>query len=277
MFKAMTKIINIHRKKTPNIGDLVSAPAKYFQSTRNGVYIDILDCENPDDHTFRLLDSADFLIIGGGGLLEHPKFEKSLLNLINLYPDKCVIWGAGKNSVGNNISADVISNLEHIGVRDYNTKHKWVPCASCLNPYLLKTKLNKKMIYKGGVGIVENNSGQNIKAISDFDIENVRRIGNKKTKDIEMFEFILSCDLVVTSSFHAAYWATLLEIPVIGVPTSIKFQTFRHSIPLASNGNWISQLGNTKVYESALNECIEANINFIKSLPDKLKKELIGY
>ncbi len=91
-----------------------------------------------------------------------------------------------------------------------------------------------------------------------------------------MFEFISSCDLLVTSSFHAAYWATLLEVPVIGIPTSIKFHTFRHRIPLASNGNWIAQLGNTKVYHSALNECIEANINFIKSLPENLKIELIG-
>jgi polysaccharide pyruvyl transferase WcaK-like protein len=121
---------------------------------------------------------------------------------------------------------------------------------------------------------VENDSGQITANISDFGIPNVRRLGNKKTQAKDMFEFISSCDLLVTSSFHAAYWATLFEIPVIGIPTSVKFHTLQHSIPLAKKGNWIDQLGNTRIYPAALNECIEANANFIKCLPDSLKQEL---
>ncbi len=268
------KIVNIHRKKTPNLGDLASAPAKYFIKSKNGIFIDILDCETPDARISGLLESADFLIIGGGGLLANPKFSLALENIIYNYAAKCIIWGAGANSVGEKFIENDLSKIKYIGIRDSNTNYQWVPCASCLHSDIIEAKKNRNSIYKGGVGIVENDSGQSTAFVSDFDIPNIRRLGNKKIQAKDMFEFISGSDLIITSSFHAAYWATLLEIPVIGIPTSIKFHTLRHTIPLASKGNWIAQLGYTKTYPEALSECIEANKNFLKCLPFEVREEL---
>ncbi len=92
---------------------------------------------------------------------------------------------------------------------------------------------------------------------------------------VEILEFISSCDTLVSTSFHAVYWATLLEIPVIGIPTSSKFYTMKHQVPLASKDDWINRLKSTVMYQNALDECVSANLNFIKSFPDPLREILI--
>lgn len=268
--------MNIHRKKTPNLGDLSSASLKYFKKTKNSTFLDILDCEQPDERISSILNVADYLIIAGGGLLENPKFSAALEYLVKKYSSKIIIWGAGANSVGIKFVKNDLENVTHIGLRDIDTIHQWVPCSSCMHPDLIEIKKNKNLIYKGGAGIIENDSGKDAATVSNFGIPDIRRLGNKKIQAREMFEFIAGSDLIITSSFHAVYWSILLETPVIGIPTSIKFSKLRHSIPLATKGNWINELGRTKVYPNALKECIDANIKFIASLPFALQQELVN-
>ncbi len=174
------KIVNIHRKKTPNQGDLASAPLKYFNLPFDPVYFDILDCFNPSNRIRQLLDKAEYLVIGGGGLLDNPKFHGSLDFLFKKFPEKSIIWGVGSNFVGDFILKNDMSSILKVGVRDVNTSRQWVPCASCLSKDLIKFKAYRNLYYKGGIGILENNSGQDIIKVSDFGIPNIRRLGNKK-------------------------------------------------------------------------------------------------
>lgn len=84
----------------------------------------------------------------------------------------------------------------------------------------------------------------------------------------EMTRFISSCDALITSSYHGVYWATLMGIPVIGIPTSSKFYHMKHKTPLAKPNDWIEALSDAKIHPNAWEECVQANIKFKNSLPD---------
>lgn len=267
-------IVNIHRRDTPNQGDLASAPLKYFKLRNRPVYLDILSCHKPSERILDLLYSADYIVIGGGGLLDIQKFHGSIDFLAKKFGSKSIIWGAGSNFVGEKISTSDFSSFIKVGIRDINSHHQWVPCASCLSSDIIDIRLNPRPFYKGGIGIIENNAGQVVAAVSDCNISGIRRIGNKKTPMREILEFIASCDVLITSSFHGVYWATLLAVPVIGVPTSSKFYKMKHPAPLASKDNWTKELKNTKLYSDALDDCISANLDFLESFPSNLRAEL---
>lgn len=262
-------LVNVHRKKTPNQGDLASAPLRYFNHQVQPIYIDILDCAEPTDGIRDYLDQASSIVLGGGGLIDNIKFGSALLKLKELYAEKLMIWGAGGNSTNSGYKTD-LTNIKNIGLRDFPGDHLWVPCASCLSEVIAEVIQNRNEYYIGGIGILENDSGAKVAKVGDCGIDGVRRFGNKKVSMLEMVGFIASCDILVTSSYHGVYWATLVGIPVIGIPTSSKFYSLKHKIPLAKSNSWLGGLSETKVYAHALDECIEANINYKNSLPHEL-------
>ncbi len=258
-------IVNVHRKDTPNRGDLASAPLRYFQSDQRIIYLDILAPKN-SEKARGLCEQADFIIIGGGGLLDNLKFDGEINFLTSLYGKKVIVWGVGSNSVTSDCKTNLDSAL-FVGVRDFGVGRLWVPCASCLSPEFDFVASERSNFYVGGLGILENNSGAITAKVSDCGQAGIRRFGNKKVTMREMLEFIASCDVLVTSSFHAAFWATLLCVPVVAIPTSSKFQTLKHKVPLASPDDWTSKINETCVYLEALEECRNANMRFQSSLP----------
>ena len=259
-------LVNIHRKKTPNQGDLASAPLRYFSHQVQPIYIDILDCAAPTAAITNYLDQASHIVLGGGGLIDNIKFDPAFSKLKELYAEKIIIWGSGSNSANSEYKTD-FTNIKHIGLRDFPGEHLWVPCGSCLSSVLTEVIENRNHYCTGGIGILENDSGAKVAKVSDCGINGIRRFGNKKVSMLEMVGFIASCDILVTSSYHAVYWATLVGIPVIGIPTSSKFYSLKHKVPLAKSNSWLGGLSETKVYAHALDECIEANINYKNSLP----------
>ena len=274
-------ILNVHRKKTPNRGDLASAPGVYFNSIDDVIFVDVMECDGRDERINSLLSRAEVIIYGGGGLLDHVKFDDSLRYILDNHGDKTVIWGAGSNSIKSQPFVSDLTLARYVGVRDFgNDKdYDWLPCVSCMSTDFEKVLENRRKLYVGGIGILENNSGSTTASVKDLGY-NVRKFGNKKVSTAEMLEFIISCDYLISSSFHACYWATLLGVPVVGVPTSSKFHTFKHRIPLSNSGNWNEYLDQTVIYNGALNECREANIDFLnrishisKSLSTKFFKD----
>lgn len=260
-------ILNIHRKKTPNRGDLSSAPCLYFSDAENIIFADVLDCDGRDSRINKYLCDAEIIVFGGGGLLDHPKFDDSLCYILENYGYKTVIWGAGSNSISNQHFKSRLGSAKYVGIRDFgvSNNYTWVPCASCMsNDFDIVIK-DREKLYVGGVGILENNAGKSIAPVNDLGF-NARKFGNKKVSTLEILEFIISLDYLVSSSFHACYWATLLGIPVIGVPTSSKFHTFKYKFPLAKKNNWEQFLEKTIVYDGALEDCREANIDFLSKV-----------
>jgi hypothetical protein len=82
-------------------------------------------------------------------------------------------------------------------------------------------------------------------------------------------ENIANHEYVFTSSYHAAYWATLLKRKtyVIGDQLPSKFYTMKHSPVIASSfkDNLLDQ---PLIWENSFEECIEANQNFRNKVED---------
>jgi hypothetical protein len=58
---------------------------------------------------------------------------------------------------------------------------------------------------------------------------------------------------------------------VIAIPTSHKFHTLKHKIPLAGKDTWNREINSTAVYPDAMDECVQANLEFVASLPADLR------
>lgn len=269
-----TVIVNVHRRQTPNCGDQVSGPLPYLESKQKKVFVDIMRCDGSVETVNEQLSRAKLIIVGGGGLLDMPKFGPAISFLAQQYGKKTVIWGAGSNAHPEPVDGVTLisdtSPFALVGRRDYafwKRKH-WVPCASCLHPSLRKLIAERKSLYKGGTAILENNSGQLIIEVGSCG-QDVRRMGNKSVSFEELISFILSADLLVTSSFHGVYWATLCQVPVIGIPTTNKFFTLKHKVPLADPEHWLHKVKDARIYPKALAECTAANLTFLRQVNER--------
>jgi Rps23 Pro-64 3,4-dihydroxylase Tpa1-like proline 4-hydroxylase len=142
-------IVNIFRKNTPNRGDLASAPLQYLSHETDVRYLDILQVlDNPKIKL--ILDNAEFIVIGGGGILNHDKFSDSFNFLVNTYEHKIILWGLGMNFLLKNYRATNFFRIKDIGIRDYYPKDfKWVPCASVLSPEFVELRKSKPIKKKG--------------------------------------------------------------------------------------------------------------------------------
>lgn len=264
-------IINVHRIKTQNTGDLVSGPLRYLTSAEEIRTYDILASDGSSPRTKQLLKECSLIVVGGGGLLEHPKFAPALQFLSARFSNKMVIWGAGSNASKPLGTEPLPAKQRLVGVRDSNAEAPriWVPCASCLSP-MLHDKKKAAAGRKGrGIALIENDAGKVPARVDAYSRSDTRTLGNRKVPFEQIIEHILSAELVVTSSFHGAYWAILCGKPVIGLPTSSKFRTFRHPIPLTRAGQpWTDLIDQAKaaVYPNALDECVAANLRFMKQV-----------
>ncbi|MBB3387222.1 polysaccharide pyruvyl transferase family protein (plasmid) [Rhizobium sp. WW22] len=263
----MGKILNLHRLNSRNIGDLKSSPFEYFDIPGWTVeYRDILDAVDPTsrDGWEVDFDTADCVVIGGGGLLDIDYFAPALTEIYRRRRNqKFVVWGAGHNhyTVGawNQLhrSVDLIPyNYDLIGLRDADQIYHWAPCPSCMDPAFDRSyDITKKyVLYKH----VEMELNEYILGILP---ENIYIIDNYTPFDEAIFS-LGSAELVLTSSFHGAYWATLLRKRVVAFPFSSKFYSFRHQIPLCDVRDWARFVGLARAYSNALAECREANIVF---------------
>jgi hypothetical protein len=101
--------------------------------------------------------------------------------------------------------------------------------------------------------------------------EDIPRATNRDFDFSKTLEFLASGRTVITTSYHGAYWATLLGRRCVVVnPWSSKFYTYRHAPELASEESWRDAAGRSTVYPSALDECREANLNFFEDVKQLL-------
>jgi len=108
----------------------------------------------------------------------------------------------------------------------------------------------------------------------NFPMKNIN-VDFPKMKNGDSFEdvinFLGSAELVITNSYHGAYWATLLKRRVVIMqPFSSKFFGFRHPLVIANNFD-IKDIKNIPIYPNALNDARKANIKFAKRVYDRIK------
>lgn len=268
----MPIVSNYHRRRTNNIGDLLCAPALWFpelaEATREEI-VGLNHFDNPEPDARRAwkerVAEADLLIVGGGGLLEIDFFRKGLQYLAdNRKPEShLVLWGAGHNSweIGDwrkfkqGLALDEYG-FDLVGVRDVDCGYDWVPCASCMAPALNEAaEPTFEVVMYAHAGTISNPKLAGRLPVG------IPLLDNSAPFE-KVIPFLASGDLVLTDSFHGMYWATLLGRRVIAFPSSSKFYSVKHPVPLCDPRDWQRFEPLARRYPEALTECRARNRAF---------------
>ncbi len=266
-------VVNINRIDSNNIGDYYSAPALYFNILIENK-LDIYDYKSEEKsirENWVQSISNNALIIGGGGLLNRGSFslQMQLFQDLNAKGKKTVLWGVGHNSKNkSNFKAGIPYNIDTkkfgiVGVRDYNRNENWVPCVSCMHSIF-----NKKYASQQEIGIIYHKKTIKKKSL----LQKLNTFpSTTNTKSLEdMIHFIGKTETIITDSYHAMYWATLLEKKVLCVPNSSKFFEFKYPPIITSFSEFERDIKKAKSYTGVLEDCKEKNILFAKKVSNYL-------
>jgi len=245
-------IVSVFRYDPANVGDFFGAPFRYlnFGSLR---CVDILGLDES-------LSLPPNLIVGGGGLLGSSTFDPWFRKLFDRSHEQVVGWGLGDNSridvhsgyvqPGKYLYPDYVKQFTLLGVRDSGTAHPWVPCASCLHPLFAQ-----KWEIKNEVVVLEHKR-------VPIRIEGFPKMNNDTHDLSRIVRFLGTARVVITNSYHGAYWSQLLGKGVLAFPFSSKFYSLKHKVTLCKPAEWKRYLERVEEQPPALRECIQANLDF---------------
>lgn len=244
-------VVSIFRTDPTNVGDWYCNPGRYFDL--HGSDRDIL------------APVADQLsgnvVVGGGGLIAET-FRLHMECLAKSRPrlKSLIAWGIGESLNVDRKGGFVLPYsgplpayldcFDLVGVRDYGTRYTWAPCVSCLLPHFDSAAVPtcEAVIYEH-------------KRIP-IPIEGFSRRANDGNDIDEVLAFLASAEVVITNSYHGAYWATLLGRRVLAIPNMSKMYRFKHPPVIGRPENWKRLIGLTATYPKALSECRAATNAF---------------
>lgn len=250
--------INFHRRNRNNVGDLRCGPAEYVDFLHAFKTIEIFRCRRP----MKLADKP--VIVGGGGLFGNEFFADQLDNIVRSQPKLLVCWGAGQNT-HHSASVqypDVLKRFDLVGLRDHGNPYEWVPCVSCLHPAFDKTYAIKHDV------VLYNHS-----EFASLQGAGFPELSNDETDLDKIIAFLGSGATVLTTSYHGAYWATLLGRKVVVLDAfSSKFHAFRHAPALVASDTWQEGIRKAVTYPDALAESRDANQAFGLKVKQRLER-----
>jgi hypothetical protein len=247
-------LLGLHLRNTHNVGDRFCHPLDYINTfqpgftTKHRVYI--ADIKNP----FKL--QPDLIIVGGGALgFYTPQVQQR-------FPEATLVaWGVGCT----NSNLQPVSQAQHDiaregyalwGSRDVNTSNFLVPCVSCMHPdfELVQQSTHPVVVY----GHAERQSLQAQAASHGYPyLDNLDKGGIAK-----VLRFLGSGETVITSSYHGAYWATLLGKKVAIIPFGAKFFSLPHQPPIVDTIT--AGVAEAVSFPLALQDCRSLNQQFFK-------------
>jgi hypothetical protein len=254
-FQHRPQIINVYRKDRHNTGDLHSTPILYFDFPVKVKHNEIYKTRIRPK---RLKDNV--VIVGGGGTLGNHYFASNMKTIAESKALKRIAWGIGHNLHGSDKIQfpDYLQKFDLVGIRDYEFGYDWVPCASCLHPLF-----DKEYPIQHEIVVYEHYS------FSRLPIRGYPKLNNR-TYDLEkILKFLGSGNIILTSTYHGAYWGIILNRKVIIVnPFSSKFYGMKHQPPIATDRNWNDKIKDAKNHPEALHECRTANKKFADKIFD---------
>ena len=231
----MNQIVGCHVIDRTNIGDLLSSPLIYFPF--EGFSKERFDVRDMLTERAKTL-SGKHIILGGGGLV-----YKRFFPYLNAFkeienPGKVIAWGVGQQQYDvmddskeardrvANFDYSIIESFDLLGIRDFGFCHPWVPCVSCMHEEFDRPRQieHEFVVFSHKKFLVE--------------VENLPRETNATADLKSVLDFLGSGETVITSSFHGAYWATLLGRQVIAFPFSSKFHTLKHAPAIYPVRKW---------------------------------------
>jgi hypothetical protein len=239
-----------------NIGNIVASPSYYFDLPNTKLY-------DLSEDGFRL----GKVTIVSKGLLntdEHLHYVKAA------GITKFVIWGHGReqhcveSAVYDYQLPAWLRKCALVGLRDWNTPYRWVPCASCMH-----TIFDEPIVAPIRHFSAISYHKQLLPACITDHMPSIHNC----TYDFRWFiRHIRACEVLITNSYHAAYWATLLQRRVVIIePHDVKFGRLRFTHPFSSAADWRSQVAKTQLYPDALELCRTANRSFYNDVLPLLK------
>ncbi len=249
------KVHFVYSKDTENSGDLSCGYYAYFGEMFKKYPIVIWDIGTID---FSLVAKNDVVIVGGGGLLDNSDLWNYNINRLAQKCRYCFLFAPGFNRhYGHRVSVMLKTGaFRQWTVRDYHhpAGGRYVPCASCLRP---EFSMTYPVVRKYGV----------VKHFQ-FDMSrefNLPQITNDRPLH-ELLAFIGSSEIVVSNTYHAVYWATLMKKKVIlDAPFSEKFKYLKYP-PVLFSGDLEKDAAQAVVYENALTEAQELVRNFAEDI-----------
>ena len=264
ILKSTPRVHFVRCLDTRNTGDMNCGPDLYFQE-----FIDKYTCffHNLENVCFDIIEKNDWVIIGGGGLFENCLLLQSSINRILARCEHVISWGTGHNihTPGSmydwNMEPAIDYNKFYLFTsRDWNYEEdRFCPCVSCMMPMLSDEYDLKKKI-----GIIEHHEI----SINEFEFPRI-----KNTYPVEaIIKFIGESEVILTSTYHGAYWALLMQKKVILYkPFSSRFGYWKYK-PTLYSGGLEKDIKLAITYPQVLEEYRELNINFKNEIITEIER-----
>jgi hypothetical protein len=241
----MNSVLNLHVIDPQNIGDLLSAPTHYFPFPgfeKSSADLRHVSSENP---------LSSNLIVGGGGLL-FPRFLAPIQQLAEMRSrGKLIAWGIGQQTYGVTDRAfnyaEYLDRFDLVGIRDVDTEYNWVPCASCMH-----SSFDQPREIKHEFVVFSHKKFQ-------LHIDKFPRMTHANDSLDQVLDFLGSGETILTSSYHGAYWGTLLGRKVLAFPFSSKFTTFKHQPGLYPVQKWSNAVRKIQIFGKTLHQSWDEN------------------
>jgi hypothetical protein len=225
-----SRIVNICRRRTVNIGDLCCAPMLYYQIPGFGSSIsEIYDLSEGSER--------DVLIVGGGGVF-NPSGILSVEAALRFPFRTKIIWGCGLNGADEQRSRDAIRSFDLAGMREScGADAELAPCTSCKSPEFDGTPPAPTTDI-----VVYDHHAMRVP------VDGFPRLSNAAPSMREAVKFLASGATVLTNSYHGVYWSMLLGRKVlVFVHNDFPHPTSKlHTIPfrpiLTTRDSWKSDL-----------------------------------
>lgn len=243
-------ILGLHIRETKNIGDASCHPLDYIDIRTDKTDRQIsADMRRPPEDV-----RPDVVVLGGGAIAyQAPKIAA-------LYPKALLVgWGIGFSKrvlepVVNDDHANLKNGFALWGSRDFGTGLDYAPCASCMNPLFddIAPPVHKAVVY-GHAGARPLKDEAVALGLPYFD--NTSKGGLEAA-----LRHLGSGEIVITSSYHGAYWSTLLGRKVAMIPFGSKFFSLKHRPPAVETV--AAGLKAAKPLKNALADCRADSLRF---------------
>ena len=238
-----------------NVGDSVCTPLLYcydFFKDYNVIRHDMFHINWIE------ISAHDVVIVGGTGMLYVCElFNENFNRLLDICPT-VIAWSVGFNTHHHSqIHTQIDTNrFKLIGIRDYAHPSglEYLPCVSSK-----AIELDKNIELRRKIGIIDHKYfpvSQNIPG------ERIDNGANFQT----LTDFIATSEIIVSSSYHCVFWATLMGKKVICADAfSTKFDFFKHK-PVFYSGDMKHDIAQTKAFPNALQEARNLNADFFEKV-----------
>jgi len=277
-YSKTSKIINLKSIDMINAGDRCCSVLDYFDF--EDVETETICITTPKEY-FSSISEDTKIIIGGGGCF---CAEKLMNYLSKICPDKVITWSAGFNSLFSyekveNINKynplekhKFLSNFRMNGIRDNICGVKLVPCVSCMNSKFDIVKNSKHLTKEKFIVYSHFNHEQSGDTSRILDLGYPYLENNSSLEEI--INHIMSGEVVITNSYHGAYWSSLLNKKAIIVPFSTRMLNFNlpnviieNNIDKLSDENYLNNItSNLYNINNYLDECRNINIEYSKKV-----------